>query len=297
MSPLDEQEIARLKKKGVDHPYGVCLTVAYDGSRFHGWQFQDGLRTVQGTVEDAIDASGFGRSRLRGASRTDAGVHALGQVAAFGTDKEIPPRGWMHMLNGALPEDVSIQRAEPCWRRYNPRFDAKRKLYRYLVYYAEPRDPLRRSRYWHLRPDWGRRDHQGPRETIHHYLNVDAMHEAAAHMVGEHDFHAFRSSADDRKVTRRTMHDVRILPGYHGQEDAIAIEVEGSAFMKNMVRIMAGTLVDVGRGRFQSRQVLDFLSPEAKRADLGVTAPAEGLTLVHLEIGRQEGYFDPQPPR
>ena len=115
--------------------HGVCLCVGYDGTAFHGWQAQPGLPTVQGMLERAIDAMGIEHSAVRGCSRTDAGVHALGQIASFAAEIEVPREGWVSGLNSRLPEDIVVHDAQPCFRRYNPRFHAAHKRYRYLYGY------------------------------------------------------------------------------------------------------------------------------------------------------------------
>ena len=232
--------------------HGVALTVAYDGTEFHGWQAQHELRTVQGALEAAVRRMvGEGASRVRGASRTDAGVHAEGQVAAFDCPLLIPPRGWTLGLNGHLPDDVAIVDARVVAPGYTPRFDAKEKLYHYRIYVGPTRDPLRRRVAWHLPPGFSRRDLPAPREgdegvrDVRRYFDVDAMREAARSLEGEHDFHAFRAADDPRESTVRTMHEVSIHVPDHDPSELI-LHVRGNAFMKNMVRILAGTLVDVG---------------------------------------------------
>ena len=264
--------------------HGVRLHLSYDGTDFSGWQHQPGQRTVQGVIEEAIAAMGIRATRVRGASRTDSGVHAYGQVASFACDREVPPRGWIFGLNGLLPDDVAIQDAAPCHRRYNPRFDGERKLYRYLVYPSATRDPLLRRTTWFLAPSYARRDRQGSRASLRDYLDVEAMQEAAAHFLGTHDFVAFRAMSDDRENTERTLFDVRVLEGFGGRDEVLAIEVEGNAFLKNMVRILAGTLVDVGRKRFAPDDIPPMLAPGATRQDSGPTAPAQGLTLVRITL-------------
>ena len=263
-------------------PFGVRLTLAYDGTEFHGWQAQPRVRTVQETVERAIDAMGIQRSRVRGCSRTDAGVHAEGQVAAFATEREISARGWTLGLNGLLPDDVSVKHVAACHRRYEPRFDADHKLYRYLVTVGGTRHPLTRRQAWFFGPAFGRRDVSERREQVEDYLDVEAMHDAAARFVGTHDFSAFRASGDTRETTEREMLAVRVVTGFGGEPHVLAIEVDGTAFMKNMVRIMAGTLVEVGRQRMAPTQIEELLQTGADRRDAGPTAPAHGLCLVRI---------------
>ncbi len=273
---------------GARAEHGVKLVLAYDGTDFHGWQFQPGVRTVQGVVEEALDRMGLRHGRLRGASRTDAGVHAEGQVAAFWVEREIPMKGWMLRLNSLLPDDVAVREAAPCPPDYEPRFDSVRKTYRYLLHCGLARDPLRARRYWHLLPALARRDVDPDARTadVATWLDLDAMAAAARILEGRHDFAAFRAADDTRENTMRTLHAVRLAPGVGGA-DALAIEVEGDAFMKNMVRILVGTLVDVGRKRTEPDAVARMLEPGRSRGDAGPTAPAHGLTLAEIVLGRR----------
>jgi len=286
--------------------HGVCLCLGYDGTDFHGWQAQPGLRTVQGMLEEAIDEMGIEHSPARGCSRTDAGVHALGQIASFAAEIEVPREGWVSGLNARLPKDIVVHDARACYRRYNPRFHAAHKRYRYLVRCGQQRDPLIRHQAWQLGPKGTRRDvarsTRGGR--VEDYLDVDAMRAAAASFVGEHDFRAFRQSGDEREIVVREMFEVSVKPGWRGREDLLAFEVIGNAFMKNMVRIMVGTLVDVGCGRLAPDAIPAMLRENSDRADAGQTAPAHGLTLVEIKLVRFDGPGDAfdrptegEPPR
>ncbi|MGD8317216.1 MAG: tRNA pseudouridine(38-40) synthase TruA [Myxococcales bacterium] len=272
--------------------HGVCLCLGYDGTDFHGWQAQPGLRTVQGILEEAIDEMGIEHGPVRGCSRTDAGVHALGQLASFAAEIEVPPEGWMSGLNTRLPEDVVIHDARACFRRYNPRFHAAYKRYRYLIRCGPRRDPMIRRQAWQLGPRGMRKDVRKRGERVEDYLDVDAMRAASAHFVGEHDFRAFRQSGDQREVLVREMFQVQVTPHSNGRPDLLAIEVVGNSFMKNMVRIMVGTLVDVGRGRLSADDVPGMLSDTAERSAAGQTAPAQGLTLVEIVLSRFDGPGD-----
>jgi tRNA pseudouridine38-40 synthase len=274
--------------------HGVCLCLGYDGTDFHGWQAQPGLRTVQGMLEEAIDEMGIEHSAVRGCSRTDAGVHALGQIASFATAIEIPREGWVSGLNARLPKDIVVHDAQPCYRRYNPRFHAAHKRYRYLVRCGQQRDPLIRERAWQLGPKGTRPDVERHQRGagVEDYLDLVAMRSAATHFVGEHDFRAFRQSGDDREIVVREMFEVSVNTGWLGRPDVVAFEVVGNAFMKNMVRIMAGTLVDVGCGRILPSAIPAMLREDSDRAQAGQTAPAHGLMLVDIELGRFDGPGD-----
>lgn len=255
--------------------FGVRLTIAYDGAEFAGWARQPGQRTIQGTVEAAIEAMNGAAVDLRGASRTDAGVHALGQVAAFDAARDIPPFGWVHGLNSELPDDLAIVDAAECREGYNPRFDTRAKTYRYVVLRGRVRDPIARGGSWYV----------GQRQRTRG-LDLDAMRDAAARMIGTHDFQALRAADDDREMTVRTISRIELVEGWAGDERLLAIEVEGNAFMRNMVRIIAGTLVAAGRGTLDPARVSAMLTATGRREDAGPTAPAHGLTLVSIELGR-----------
>ncbi len=278
--------------KKLQFPHGVCLCLGYDGTDFHGWQAQPGLRTVQGMIEEAIDEMGLEHSSVKGCSRTDAGVHALGQLASFSCNHEVPREGWVHGLNARLPEDIVVHDAQPCFRRYNPRFHAVHKRYRYLVRVGRHRDPLLRRRAWQLGPKDRLRDLPSGGDFVEDYLDVDAIRAAAKHFLGTHDFRAFRQSGDQREILERTMFAIRVLPGWNGRRDLLAIEVIGNSFLKNMVRIMAGTLVEVGQGRIAPEDILGMLDEGADRASAGQTAPSHALTLVEIELGRFDGPAD-----
>jgi len=269
-----------------ENPHGVRLTIAYDGTDFFGWQAQPQGRTVQTAIEAAITAMGIGRTRLRGCSRTDSGVHARGQIAAFSCDRELPRRGWIVGLNGLLPPDVAILDAEHCARRYDPRNDCIKKLYRYSVVVGQVRDPLTRRQAYHLSPRFARQDVEPRkrRDEVEQYVDLAAMRAVASAWEGRHDFRAFRATTDRRDNTMRTMHAVRVL---QRDERSLCIEVEGDAFMKNMVRIMAGTLLEIGRRKMSVEDGIALLGEDAKRTEGGPTAPAHGLCLERIWLGRK----------
>ncbi|HEX6245537.1 MAG TPA: tRNA pseudouridine(38-40) synthase TruA [Polyangiales bacterium] len=261
--------------------HGVRLVVAYDGTDFHGFQLQaPGLRSVQGVLEEAVERMTRHPVRVRGAGRTDAGVHALGQVVAFDSARAISERGWTLGLNTYLPDDVRVQRAEACAPGYNPRFDAIGKHYRYLVQFGEAKDPLLRNRAWQL---------GSPK-----HLDRSAMRAAAKLLTGRHDYRAFRASDDQRPGSERTLWSIELRDSWNDCPTLLAIDVRGNAFMKHMVRILSGTLVDVGFGRIPLDQVPRMLGAEADRTHAGQTAPAHGLTLVSVELGRSSLTYDPR---
>lgn len=261
------------------------MIVAYDGRSFHGWQKQRALRTVQGELTRAIRELDPDATEPRGASRTDAGVHARGQVVAFDAVRSLPPKGWRMQLNTRLPDDVSVRAIEPVAIGYDPRFDALGKHYRYRIHVGEARDPIRGPHSWHIGPQLGRAE-RAVGHAVVDYLDLEAMRAAAAVLVGTHDFRAFRAADDVRLNTIRTIRTLRVDCPFGGDDDAIAIDVIGNAFMKNMVRILAGTLLEVGRGKRTIASVAELLAPGADRQDAGRTAPAHGLCLMSIELGR-----------
>ncbi|MEZ4360377.1 MAG: tRNA pseudouridine(38-40) synthase TruA [Kofleriaceae bacterium] len=241
------------------------LTVEYDGTDLTGWQRQDNGPSVQGHLEDALAALLGHPARVSGASRTDAGVHARGQVATFSTEHTIPIEGLRRALNAALPAQIAVVDVAEVEASFHPRFAATGKHYRYLFL-------LRRDRC----PRWARRAWYRSRP-----LALPAMKAAAAHLVGEHDFSAFRAvGCAARSPVRRV--DELTLDWL--EPDILSLDVRGNAFLRHMVRIIAGTLVDVGEGRFSPADVARILA-ERDRTRGGQTAPAHGLELMQV-------YFD-----
>jgi tRNA pseudouridine38-40 synthase len=267
--------------------HAICLVVTYDGEAFAGFARQPEQRTVQGELERAIGEMNGAPVDTRGAGRTDAGVHAIGQRVAFDPERTIPPTGWVAGLNRTLPPDLAVTGADLRVRGYNPRFDAVDKTYRYVLQIAEHRDPLWRGRAWLIAPSRQHRDGG---------LDLAAMRDAAGRLVGTHDFRAFRAADDDREMTTRTILRIDLIERWAGEPTLVAIEVTGTAFMKNMVRIVVGTLLEVGRGKKTPDQVAALLGPEGRREDGGSTAPAHGLTLVEVRLGRGELRSDVTSP-
>ena len=242
---------------------------------------------MQGVLEEAVSAMSGVPTLTRGAGRTDRGVHAMGQVVGFDSPRAIPAEGWLRGLNQKLPADVVVRGSRPAPAGYNPRFDAVDKTYRYVFLIDRERDPLLRHRAWHLPTRLlhpALRDGASPMTR----LDLEAMHRAAAQLLGTHDFRAFRSADDDRDNTMRTLHSLELTPAFQGDPRLLALTVRGSAFMKNMVRILSGTLLEVGRGKLPPDRIPNLLGPLAKRENAGQTAPPEGLTLLEVRLGRQD---------
>jgi tRNA pseudouridine38-40 synthase len=249
---------------------GVLVTVAYDGSRFSGWASQKDARTVSDVLGGAIRALDPRAEGPRGVSRTDAGVHARGQLAAFDTTVTMPMRGWVLCLNRHLPEDVAVRRACAVPPSYNPRFASKKKRYSYLLLLDKVRDPLLADRAW----------------RIGYEMDLSRLEREAAAIVGTHDFRAFRASKDLRAETRRTIHSVTVTSEIDPR--LFRITIEGNAFLYNMVRILVGTLVDVGRGQLGEGAIARALA-DGDRKHAGQTAPAHGLVLEDVTLAEMGG--------
>ncbi len=238
------------------------LVVEYDGTDFAGWQVQGGQRTVQGALQEAVEAMTRVATPVRGASRTDAGVHALGQVAAFDTKGEISPRSFLRGLNRYLPDDVVVHEVEEMAPGWDPKRSARGKRYRYVYWTRPSPSALDRHRAWHLP----------------YALDLGAMRAAAEAFLGTHDFEAFRASGCVAKHAHRTIYEARLEEaGPH----RLHFVVVGNAFVRNMVRIMAGTLGEVGRGKRDSSGVASALQSR-RREEAGRTAPARGLFLEEV---------------
>ncbi len=254
---------------------GVLLELAYDGSAFHGWAAQAGTRTVQETLQEAVRAIDRDASAPRGASRTDAGVHADGQLAAFDATRHLPARGWVLAINKHLPDDVAVRAARSVPLGFSPRFAARGKRYRYRVLVDRVRDPGWRTRAWRV-PE----------------LDFAAMAREADAARGTHDFGGFRASADERVTTVRTLNRVDVER--EADPRVVAVVVEGNAFLYNMVRILVGTMVDVARARLEPGAVARAISARDRRT-AGTTAPARGLALERIDVDLPEGTGEPWP--
>lgn len=265
--------------------HAVELTIAYDGSGFHGYQRQPDQRTVDVVIERAVGKL-EPSPKLWGASRTDSGVHALGQRCAFDTNRDISALGWLRALNGDLPDDVRVTQVRFRAAGFNPRNHASSKHYRYLVQVGETENPWFRNRVWHVGPRIARPRKRSGRRVLRDWLDLDAMRLAAKCMVGTHDFRAFQSANDFRTQTVRQLTRVEVQENAIADPNSIAIHVEGPAFLKNMVRILVGTLIEVGREQRSVEAIPELFSPNAERHQAGLTAPAHGLTLMSMVLER-----------
>ena len=240
----------------------ILVTIAYDGTRYSGWQVQPNGLAVQQVVEEALEKLLNERVQVRSSGRTDAGVHALAMPAAFITSRDLPLRAFVEGTNRFLPADISIQTATFVPVGFKPITMAYAKRYRYTIINSSVRSPLDRLYSWQVKEP----------------LDLAAMLEAAGHFIGLHDFAAFRASNCVAKTTVRRIDAVSI-----SREDSrITIDVIGGGFLKNMVRVMVGTLVDIGKHRFTPGEI-ETLLLEGDRKKAGSTAPAFGLCLMHVD--------------
>ena len=257
----------------------IRLIVEYDGTELGGWQRQANAPTVQGHLEQALATLLQHEVTVAGASRTDAGVHALGQVASFRTSRPIPVHGVRRGLNSLLPPAIAVTDATEVGDDFHPRFSATGKRYRYLILARPDRSPRWARWAWH-RPQ---------------PLDVDAMTAATAGFVGEHDFAALRAAGCTAHTTIRRIDRVA-LSRLADDPAVLAVDVEGNAFLRNMVRILAGTLVDVGEGRLTAAQIPEIIASR-DRTRAGQTAPGHGLTLVTVRYdGRRPRPAVPPAP-
>jgi tRNA pseudouridine38-40 synthase len=240
----------------------IALTISYDGTDFNGWQTQPGYRTVQETLEGAIVAlTGEARCKLNASGRTDAGVHAIGQVANFYTIAEYPPEVFVNAVNARLPPDVVVSKAAEMPQSFDANRDAKRKLYRYVIHDGPTLNVLLRKYAYHVRRP----------------LDAAAMRRASRCLIGRHDFHSFETDWPNRQSSIRTITHL----GVSRAGEHIWIDVEADGFLYNMVRSIAGTLIDVGRGHIAEGQVERALKAE-DRTVAGPTAPPQGLFLMRV---------------
>lgn len=241
----------------------VRLTVAYDGTNYHGWQVQNNGITIESELNRCLTDLLREPIEVIGASRTDSGVHALGNIAVFDTSNPMPPEKISYALNQRLPEDIRIQRSEEVPTDWHPRYCESRKTYEYRIYRNEFPMPIKRL-YAHF---------------TYHPLDVKKMQKAAGYLVGEHDFKSFCQTKAQVQTTVRTIYSLEV----EEQGADLVIRVCGNGFLYNMVRIIAGTLMEVGQGRMTPEDMNLVL--EAKdRSVAGPTAPANGLLLVKYEF-------------
>ena len=251
------------------------LTLAYDGTAYCGWQVQVGQPTIQGTIEAALLKLTGQAVRITASGRTDSGVHALGQVASFSAECRFTADEMRTALNAILPDDMAVLAACEMPATFDPIRHARRKRYRYVIQDGRVRDVFARRYCWHITT--GR-------------LDVEAMRRAAAPLVGRHDFASFETSGSERATSLRTVFELELERGRGGRSqqgtdeaaNEIVLEIEADGFLYNMVRVIVGTLVEVGRGVQDEAWPARTLAACDRRA-AGPTAPPEGLFLVRVQ--------------
>jgi tRNA pseudouridine38-40 synthase len=242
-------------------PRNIKLTLQYDGTDFVGWQRQASGTSIQGLFEDALRPIEGSPVTVHGAGRTDAGVHALAQVCSFSLTASIAPAALARALNAVLPPDVRVSQSEVVPDDFHARFSATGKVYEYRIVSAPFVSPFLRRYVWHVLPR----------------LDLAAMRQAAAVLVGEHDFAAFQAAGAEVHTTIRTIRRIE-WSGAGSSEDPLVMQLEGDGFLRHMVRNIAGTVVEIGMGRRPVDAMPEILASRS-RARAGPTAPASGLFL------------------
>ncbi len=247
----------------------VKLVIEYDGTRYVGWQVQPNGPSIQAEVERALETLRKAKARVTAAGRTDAGVHARGQVVSFPEERPLPLAAYVKGMNALLPEDVAVRAASIEPDGFDARRSARGKRYRYVIENGGTRAPLSRLGSWQL----------------HSALDVEAMRAAARHLVGRHDFAAFQAADCEAHHAIREVRSLEVLGEAGGR---IEVVVEATAFVKHMVRNLVGTLVDVGRGRRAAGSIPELLA-SGDRTRAGPTAPPQGLFLEEVFYGDAAG--------
>jgi len=248
----------------------ICLTLAYEGTHYAGWQVQPKQKTVQGTLAAAIQGISGETILPQGSSRTDSGVHALGQIACFTTTSHLTAAVWVRALNATLPNDIAVLNGREVAATFDAVRDAVGKRYRYRIHDAPWRPVLQRQLVWRRRSR----------------LDVPAMQAAAEGLIGKHDFTSFETTPSTRLSKVRTIHALEVFrhSGYDDGPDAeVWVEVDGNGFLYNMVRIIVGSLVMVGVGKKPPEWLREVLAAQS-RPVAGPTAPPEGLVLLSIQI-------------
>lgn len=245
----------------------ILLTIAYDGSAYCGFQVQNNGITVQEVVNRALSEWLGEEVKIIGASRTDAGVSARGNVAVFDTETKIPGEKYAFGLNTRLPEDIRIQGSMEVPMEFHPRFSKTVKTYKYRILNRTFPDPIVRNNHY----------------FCYFKLDVEAMKEAASALIGEHDFASFAAPSHESSTTIRTIYDCSV----EKEGDVITITVTGNGFLYNMVRIIAGTLLEIGKGNMEKNCIPAVLDAKDREA-AGPTAPACGLTLEQIKYPKWE---------
>lgn len=237
------------------------IVTAYDGTAYHGWQLQDGQITIESVLNEAISALLHEDIHVIGASRTDSGVHSLGNAAVFDTESRIPAEKLKYAINQGLPEDIRILESKEVRPDFHPRKCVSHKTYEYVICNSPVYQPVGRLYSY----------------FYHYPLDAEKMNEACAHLIGEHDFTSFCSIGTQAKDFVRTIEAAEVTR----EGEMIRFRIRGNGFLYNMVRIIAGTLIEIGGGKREASEMKEIL--EAKdRSAAGPTAPAQGLTMVEI---------------
>ena len=246
----------------------IKLVLEYDGTRYAGWQRQPDQPTIQAAVEQAIQQVSQAAAAVIGAGRTDAGVHARGQVASFRTERDWSAFNWMRALNAVLPEDIAVQSAALMPDTFHARHDAKGKLYRYRILNRSAKPTMDRAFAWH----------------VYMPLNEAAMQQAASLLVGRHDFSSFEGSLTDNTDSICSLQRLTVIR----RGEQFEIDAYADRFLKHMVRAIVGTLIEVGRGKRPPDELSSILAAQERTA-AGQTAPPHGLSLMQVD-------YDPMSP-
>lgn len=240
----------------------IKLTIEYDGKEFNGWQKQPNKLNIQGTIEKVLEEITGEEVELNASGRTDAGVHALGQVANFKTNSKLPIEKFAIALNSKLKKSIVIRKAEEVEESFHSRYNCKKKTYRYIINNSE----------------FGTAIYRNLEYIVPQKLDIEAMKKAIKFFEGEHDFKAFKSSGTSSKSSVRTIYKAIIKE----ENEKIIIELTGNGFLYNMVRIISGTIVDVGLGKIKAEEIPQIIE-EGNRQKAGKTLPPQGLYLVSVE--------------
>ncbi len=246
----------------MDFARNIRLVLSYDGSDFSGWQVQPRLRTIQETIEKALETILKEKIRIHAAGRTDAGVHAFGQVATFNTNSVIPPEALLKAINSLLPADVAVTVVKDAGLDFHPRYSAKSKTYVYAINMSPVKNPLFSRYALHIKRG----------------LDIEAMENAAHFFIGEHDFASFMGVGTPVKSTVRTVMESAIF----GSGDMLYYAIKGNGFLKHMVRNIVGTLLQVGKEKMDPSEIKKIIDSR-NRAEAGPTAPPHGLYLICVE--------------
>jgi len=247
------------------------LTISYDGSRYAGWQIQPNALTIQQTLETAWQKITQEKIRLTSSGRTDAGVHALAQIVGLKTESKLQCDVLCRALNTILPNDIAVHTVTKAPEGFHPIRDAIGKRYRYQIVDGPVPEVFARQYAW----------------QVFQKIDDQAMHEAAQALLGKHDFTSFEATGSDRVTSIRTIHDIFVKRQTDAGGERIVFEVAGDGFLYNMVRIIVGTLVEIGRGRRDSASLLEIISAQ-DRKQAGITAPPQGLFLVSVDYNEME---------